>query len=117
MGSQFSFESNNYNDNLTDSMPNFVIKPFEKSLENVEADAQTAIKGFNDRDTIQSVENVNMPQEVNRHIENEYEVSRAGLQPTHQQKAKLHQEPAQPKYFDASKQNPMPRAQQISVQA
>ena len=37
-------------------MPKFIIKPFEQSIENVEADAQTAIKAFDEKATIQSVD-------------------------------------------------------------
>ena len=33
---------------LTDSIPAFIIKPFEESAENVEADGQTAVKAFED---------------------------------------------------------------------
>ena len=34
-------------DDLGDSIPGFVIKPFEKSVDLVEADGQTAVKTFN----------------------------------------------------------------------
>ena len=39
-----------YDDNLNDSMPIFIIKPFEQSISEVEADGQTAIKAFDEEE-------------------------------------------------------------------